>query len=266
MLPIRRATRLAALASLVAIGAVGAAGCGGSGVASNSAAAGTPISVPSGVTAPRQSTVLPRGPSGPTGVRAREPRSIPVSASQAALARVDASSDATLAANPGLIAPGAPSDAQVRRELEQAQKAGIVLPGGNTAASFANSPSGSGFAAAAAVPAGAEIPEAPWNPLRKPIADWIVPVLQWAHQYGWTGTVTSGYRSYAEQAAINAAGAFSAPAGRSNHEFTAYPGGAVDVTNPAQLLAVLPAYPGPEKLVGGVLGPVDPEHFSATGD
>jgi len=38
------------------------------------------------------------------------------------------------------------------------------------------------------------------------------------------------------------------------------------VTNPSQLLAALRAYPGHPKLIGGVLGPVDPEHFSATGD
>jgi hypothetical protein len=29
---------------------------------------------------------------------------------------------------------------------------------------------------------------------------------------------------------------------------------------------VLRGYTGPRKLIGGVLGPVDPEHFSATGD
>jgi hypothetical protein len=39
----------------------------------------------------------------------------------------------------------------------------------------------------------------------------------------------------------------------------------VDVSDPGQLLAALRGYPGPEKLVGAVLGPVDPEHFSATG-
>jgi hypothetical protein len=37
------------------------------------------------------------------------------------------------------------------------------------------------------------------------------------------------------------------------------------VTNPAQLIQVLTGYTGPYKLVGGVLGAVDPEHFSATG-
>ena len=78
--------------------------------------------------------------------------------------------------------------------------------------------------------------------------------------------MTSGYRTFYEQEQLNAAGAFSAPAGVSNHETTVYPGGAVDVTNSSQLIAVLRGYTGPLKLIGGVLGPVDPEHFSATGD
>lgn len=113
--------------------------------------------------------------------------------------------------------------------------------------------------------AGTVIPTATWNPLGKPIADWIVPVLTWAAAHGWTGTVTSGYRTEADQAAINASGAFSAPAGSSNHESTSYPGGAVDVTDPAQLIRVLAGYTGADKLIGGILGAVDPEHFSATG-
>lgn len=118
---------------------------------------------------------------------------------------------------------------------------------------------------AAGAPAGVVVPQASWNPQNKPIAAWIAPVLQWASQHGWTGTVTSGYRSYDQQAAINASGAFSAPAGKSNHESATYPGGAVDVTQPGQLMSVLQGYTGPYKLVGGVLGPADPEHFSATG-
>jgi hypothetical protein len=125
-------------------------------------------------------------------------------------------------------------------------------------ASGVNAPAANGVA-------GAVVPQASWNPQQKPIAGWIAPVLQWASQHGWTGSVTSGYRSYSDQSAINASGAFSAPAGKSNHETTTYPGGAVDVTNPGQLLQVLQGYTGPEKLVGGVLGAADPEHFSATG-
>jgi len=124
---------------------------------------------------------------------------------------------------------------------------------------------GAAAGATTGVAPGAVVPEASWNPEQKPIAGWIAPILDWASQHGWTGSVTSGYRDYSQQAAINASGAFSAPAGKSNHETTQYPGGAVDVTNPSQLIQVLRGYTGPYKLVGGVLGSVDPEHFSATG-
>jgi hypothetical protein len=119
--------------------------------------------------------------------------------------------------------------------------------------------------ATSGLPADVMVPQASWNPQQKPIASWIAPVLDWASQHGWSGAVTSGYRSYSEQSSINAQGLYSAPAGESNHETATYPGGAVDVSDPSQLLAVLRGYPGPEKLVGGVLGAVDPEHFSATG-
>jgi len=122
-----------------------------------------------------------------------------------------------------------------------------------------------GSAPSTAVVPGAVTPQTSWNPEQKQIAGWIAPILDWASQHGWSGTVTSGYRDYLQQAAINASGAYSAPAGKSNHETTQYPGGAVDVTDPAQLIQVLKGYAGPYKLVGGVLGAVDPEHFSATG-
>jgi hypothetical protein len=180
---------------------------------------------------------------------------------QAVVARVDASSDAIVAEGKLHIAPGAPSDAEVRREIELARKAGIVLPSGSSVQSFAEAPTYTGVGTAEL-----ETPEVAWNPRAKPIANWIIPVLQWAYLHGWSGIVTSGYRTRYEQAQLNAAGAFSAPAGLSNHETTRYPGGAVDVTSPSQLIVVLRNYPGPRKLVGGVLGPVDPEHFSATGD
>jgi hypothetical protein len=177
------------------------------------------------------------------------------------VARVDASSDAALAEGKVHIAEGAPSDVEVRREIKALRKQGIVLPSGDSVESFERGSSTSGEYGVQA-----QRPEAVWNPRHKPIADWIIPILQWAYTHGWSGTVTSGYRSYYEQAQLNAAGDFSAPAGSSNHETTVYPGGAVDVTNPSQLLSVLSKYGGTPKLVGGVLGPVDPEHFSATGD
>jgi hypothetical protein len=222
--------------ALLAIGIGGAAGCG--------------------------EATVPRA-TARTAAKARiDPRPSPAPAQpRSVVARIDASSDAVLAEGKVHIAAGAPSDAEVRREIEAARKAGVVLPSGESAASFENAPSNSGGPVVEAA-----APEAAWNPRSKLIADWIIPILEWANRHGWNGTVTSGYRTYYEQAQLNAAGAFSAPAGLSNHETTRYPGGAVDVTNSSQLITVLRGYPGPVKLVGGVLGPIDPEHFSATGD
>jgi hypothetical protein len=229
----RKAPARVAVATLLVVGCAGAAGCGQATARDGKA--------------PKAAKVKVAVKSSP------QPRSV--------VARIDASSDAVLAEGKVHIAPGAPSDAEIRREIKAARRAGIVLPSGESVASFENTPSNSGGGAVQA-----QAPEATWNPRSKLIADWIIPILQWASLHGWTGTVTSGYRTYYEQAQLNAAGAYSALAGRSNHETTVYPGGAVDVTSPSQLISVLRTYPGPVKLVGGVLGPIDPEHFSATGD
>jgi murein DD-endopeptidase MepM/ murein hydrolase activator NlpD len=43
---------------------------------------------------------------------------------------------AASAAGGGFVAPGAPSDAQIRAEVAQARKEGIILPNANTAAAF----------------------------------------------------------------------------------------------------------------------------------
>jgi hypothetical protein len=180
---------------------------------------------------------------------------------RALIAKVDVTSERILAEGKVHIAAGAPSDAEVHKEIEAAKRSGIKLPAGESVAAFEAAEAQSEGPAA-----GAETPLTPWNPRSKPIAAWIIPVLAWAYEHGWKGSVTSGYRSFYEQAQLNAAGAFSAPAGFSNHETTTYPGGAVDVTAPDRLIEVLRGYPGPRKLVGGVLGAVDPEHFSATGD
>ena len=107
------------------------------------------------------------------------------------------------------------------------------------------------------------------------VAAWIVPSLLWARAHGWTGTVTSGYRSCEKQK--REAAAYAARIGKtvaqvyphgpcaSNHVRTEYPGGAVDVSNPAQLDQVLRNNPNHPKLVWG--GPVigDKVHFSANG-
>lgn len=150
--------------------------------------------------------------------------------------------------------------AAANKDVQRAEaRSGESMGAGGGSAAAANA------AFAGAVPSGVEVPRAPWNPSGKPIDKWIVPILAWAHSHGWPGIVTSGYRSFAEQQQINSEGLFSAAAGDSNHEKPNYPGGAVDVTDPSQMLSVLAGYKGNPKLVGGVLGPVDPEHFSATG-
>jgi hypothetical protein len=95
----------------------------------------------------------------------------------------------------------------------------------------------------------------------KPVADWIIPILQYARQHGWTGTVNSGYRSFAQQKAIYDSGVRPAAVpGTSNHESDQFPGGAVDVSNAQQLSAILQRSPYASALVWA--GPRDSVHFS----
>ena len=107
------------------------------------------------------------------------------------------------------------------------------------------------------------------------VAAWIAPSLLWARRHGWTGRVTSGFRTCRHQ--MEVAARFAAqqhktvaqiyPHGpcASNHVGAEFPRGAVDVTDPAQLDRVLRNNPNHPKLVWG--GPVigDRVHFSATG-
>lgn len=104
----------------------------------------------------------------------------------------------------------------------------------------------------------------------KPVASWIARVLAWARQHGWAGSVTSGYRTAAQQLlAAQGYGLEHYPNGplASNHTGTAYPSGAVDVTMAAQLNSILAGWNSSHarKLIWG--GPVmgDWVHFSATG-
>ncbi len=236
-----RCSRVGGAARAATFGAILLAGCGGS----------TGTAHTTGATRKRGGA--------PVRSTAARPPAKPSSKVSSIVAKVDVTSDKIVAEGKLHIASGAPSDAEIRREIEAAKKAGIILPSGESAASFE---AGAKYTASAQI----ETPVTSWNPRSKPIASWIVPVLEWAVEHGWSGTVTSGYRTFYEQEQLNAAGAFSAPAGLSNHETTVYPGGAVDVTQPGRLIEVLRAYPGPRMLIGGVLGPIDPEHFSATGD
>jgi SLT domain-containing protein len=102
-----------------------------------------------------------------------------------------------------------------------------------------------------------------------PVANWIIPELQWAQRHGWHGRITSGYRPPGE--VVSNAQGIVAPQGHSNHNTTAYPGGAIDVGDPGARTAgqalenIIRNYPGKRRLVWG--GPVigDWGHFSATG-
>jgi hypothetical protein len=93
------------------------------------------------------------------------------------------------------------------------------------------------------------------------VAAWIAPALEYARQHGWKGQVTSGFRSFADQQRIYNSGVRpAAKPGTSNHEFTAYPGGAVDVSAAQQLAQILAKSPYAGKLV--YAGAKDPVHFS----
>jgi hypothetical protein len=95
----------------------------------------------------------------------------------------------------------------------------------------------------------------------KKVAAWIAPILRYARQHGWKGTINSGYRSYADQQRIYNSGVRpAAKPGTSNHEFTAFPGGAVDVSDAPTLARILSNSPYRGKLV--YAGAKDPVHFS----
>jgi hypothetical protein len=82
-----------------------------------------------GAPATSTSRALPLPPSAPAGELARREVSGKVG-------KVDALPSAATASGGGYVAPGAPSDAQIKAEIAQARKAGIILPQGNSAQSF----------------------------------------------------------------------------------------------------------------------------------
>lgn len=98
----------------------------------------------------------------------------------------------------------------------------------------------------------------------KPVAAWIKPVLDYARAKGWKGTVTSGYRSDAEQTRIYRSGVRPAAVPKSlggdgsKHSETNFLGGAVDVSDAATLNRILRAKHSRLKYAGAK----DPVHFS----
>ena len=97
----------------------------------------------------------------------------------------------------------------------------------------------------------------------KPCAKWVAAELTWARNHGWTGSLSSGYRSKADQERVCATGVKPcATPGTSNHEGKVYPKGAADVTQEAQLDQVLSKKPGRRlKWTGKSIG--DNVHFSS---
>jgi hypothetical protein len=93
------------------------------------------------------------------------------------------------------------------------------------------------------------------------VAAWIKPALVYARKQGWKGEINSGYRSYAEQMRIYNSGIRpAARPGTSNHEGSEFPRGAVDVTDAAQLSAILRRSRFAKTLIWA--GGKDPPHFS----
>lgn len=93
----------------------------------------------------------------------------------------------------------------------------------------------------------------------KEVSGWIADQLTYARKHGWKGSVTSGYRSYADQARIYNSGVRpAAKPGQSNHERKGYLQGAVDVTDPQTLSKILTRAHSRLKYAGAK----DPVHFS----
>lgn len=96
-----------------------------------------------------------------------------------------------------------------------------------------------------------------------PMCQWVADELQWARDHGWGGSATSGYRSKADQArACEETSGPCAEPGKSNHQGKKYPKCAADVSDPAELDAILAKKPGRRlHWTGKSIG--DEPHFSS---
>lgn len=98
-----------------------------------------------------------------------------------------------------------------------------------------------------------------------PVADWIIPELQYAQAHGWKGSITSGWRSPTEVVHSSVV----APQGQSEHQGTQYPHGAVDFGSPSEganrrAFELAVAHYTGKRLVKAT-GFVDEGHMSGTG-
>lgn len=125
------------------------------------------------------------------------------------------------------------------------------------------------------VPAGEGIcvPATSWNPYRRKLANWIARELYDAvDHHGAHGVVTSGLRTYAEQARLyeiyQHGGNVAAPPGHSNHEgydYNSAKSGAVDWEPAESLNAALVSKPSHKLLWAETHGLADHPHFSKNG-
>lgn len=103
------------------------------------------------------------------------------------------------------------------------------------------------------------------------IAGWIAPIVTYARAHGWNGRVQSGVRDVNAQvqACINVCGnpngcpGTCAAPGTSNHQEIAYPGGAIDVSDPAGFQQAISTYPGGPPIHNDL--PNDRGHMSVSG-
>jgi hypothetical protein len=68
-----------------------------------------------------------------------------------------------------------------------------------------------------------------------PVAAWIVPILTYAAAHGWNGHLVQfdGFRTYGDQVTVSEGGGIAAAPGRSRHEGTQWPDGAIDIPDDA---------------------------------
>jgi len=107
-----------------------------------------------------------------------------------------------------------------------------------------------------------------------PVAGWIKPILEYGRSKGWKGSISSGYRTRAEQTKLYERYKNSgfdnryiaAKPGQSNHEGYEFPDGAVDVGDPEILNNILTGSKYKNVLCWAIThGLSDHPHFSHTG-
>lgn len=134
-------------ASIVCVAALCLAGCGSAGnrTASRSSTPQATRTVTTASPAADPKRTAPSRSGTGTGASGKRALPLPPRAPTAELDRREVSGKvgkaeplpaAATSSRGSYVAPGAPSDAQIKAEIEQARKAGIILPKGNTAQSF----------------------------------------------------------------------------------------------------------------------------------